>query len=125
MKQQLIRFGAVGVTALLIHFLIVITITPFGIDPLLANIIAFITAFQLSYLGHSKWTFNTEINHRSLIRFVIVSVSNFCINELLFYLFLKYTRIPYQLALLIVLGVVASLTFLLSRNWAFKSPQNK
>jgi putative flippase GtrA len=120
MKQQLIRFGAVGIIALIIHFIVVLIISTLGINPLIANIIAFSIAFHFSYWGHSQWTFETNRSHKSLVKFIIVSVTSFCFNEILFWLLLKYTEIPYQIALLMVLGFVAGLTFILGRYWAFK-----
>jgi putative flippase GtrA len=115
------RFGIVGVLAMATHYILVILLVTFSITPLIANVLAFIGAFQVSYWGHSSWSFSDLAASRkdSFRRFVIISVSGFLINELLFFLFLKFTHIPYQISLLIVLPFVAGLTFLFSRHWAF------
>jgi putative flippase GtrA len=115
------RFGIVGVLAMTTHYVLVILLVTFSITPLIANVLAFIGAFQVSYWGHSSWSFSDLSASRkvSFRRFVIISVSGFLINELLFFLFLKFTNIPYQISLLIVLPFVAGLTFLFSRYWAF------
>jgi len=115
------RFGIVGVLAMATHYVLVILLVTFSITPLIANVLAFIGAFQISYWGHSSWSFSDLSASRkdSFRRFVIISVSGFLINELLFFLFLKFTNIPYQISLLIVLPFVAGLTFLFSRYWAF------
>lgn len=115
------RFGIVGVLAMATHYALVILLVTFSITPLIANVLAFIGAFQISYWGHSSWSFSDLSASRkdSFRRFVIISVSGFLINELLFFLFLKFTNIPYQISLLIVLPFVAGLTFLFSRYWAF------
>ena len=120
MTQRLLKFGAVGIAALIVHFLVVIIITPLGIPPLVANIVAFVIAFQISYWGHSRWTFQVEKNKQNLSRFIAVSLASFCLNELLFFQLLHYTSLPYQVALFIVLGMVAGITFTLSQQWAFK-----
>jgi putative flippase GtrA len=115
------RFGIVGVLAMATHYVLVIILVNFSITPLIANVFAFIGAFQVSYWGHSSWSFSDLSASRrdSFRRFVIISVSGFLLNELLFFLFLKFTNIPYQISLLIVLPFVAGLTFLFSRHWAF------
>ena len=115
------RFGVVGVLAMATHYVLVLLFVHFSITPLIANIFAFILAFQVSYWGHSGWSFSdlTASRKDSFRRFVIISVSGFLLNEFLFFLFLKFTEIPYQISLLIVLPFVAGLTFLFSRHWAF------
>lgn len=116
------RFGIVGVLAMATHYVLVILLVNYlSITPLIANLLAFIGAFQVSYWGHSSWSFSDLSASRkdSFRRFVIISVSGFLLNEFLFLLFLKYTNIPYQISLLIVLPFVAGLTFLFSRFWAF------
>jgi len=121
LMRHAFRFGIVGVLAMATHYLLVLLLVHFSVAPLIANVFAFVGAFQVSYWGHSSWSFSDLSASRkdSFRRFVIVSVSGFLLNELLFFLFLKFTHIPYQISLLIVLPFVAGLTFLLSRHWAF------
>lgn len=61
MTRQLFWFGVVGVTAMLVHLGSVILIfVPLGLAPLLANIIGFLLAFQVSHAGHRHFTFRNE-----------------------------------------------------------------
>lgn len=124
MIHQLLRFGVVGTGAMLLHWLIVIALVPFGIPPLVANIIGFTGAFQLSYWGHRHWTFKASaLSHRqTLLRFIMVACSSFMLNEAMYFVLLSYTTLDYRLALIIVLITVAALTYLLSRQWAFRHP---
>ncbi|NOZ70498.1 MAG: GtrA family protein, partial [Chloroflexi bacterium] len=119
MIQQLFHFGLIGIAALLVHWLVVALLVPLGIVPLLANIVGFLTAFQVSYWGHRRWTFNarTLCHSQTLPRFAIVSCSSFLLNEFMYFLLLRYTSLDYRTALFIVLAVVAALTYLLSRQW--------
>lgn len=123
MIKQLLHFGGVGGAAAATHYAVVLVLVPFGLHPLLANVIAFLTAFQVSYFGHRYLTFAetaSRLPHRqTLPRFFAVAVSSFLLNELLFFLSLKFTPIPYQISLGIVLVLVAALTFVLSRHFAF------
>ncbi len=122
--HQLLRFGIVGTGAMFLHWLVVIILVHLSMAPLVANVIGFICAFQLSYWGHRQWTFNAgALSHRqTLLRFVTVSCSSFMINETMYFVLLRYTALDYRLALVIVLLTVAALTYLLSRQWAFRHP---
>jgi len=122
MIGQLMRFGVVGVAAMLVHWLVVAALVPLGMPPLLANVVAFAVAFQVSYWGHRHWTFTAaDLRHRrTLPRFVVVSCSSFVLNEFLYFLLLQYTTLDYRTALTIVLLTVAALTYILSRQWAFR-----
>lgn len=97
-------------------------LVPLGLPPLAANVFAFLVAFQVSYWGHRQWTFTArDLRHRkTLPRFILVSASSFALNEALYFLLLRYTALDYRTALFIVLAVVSILTYLLSRQWAFK-----
>lgn len=119
--QQVLFFSGIGATAALTHLLIVLhLVSHFDIAPLVANVIAFFFAFNISYLGHKHLTFSQLENEKelSLPHFFLVASSAGCLNEILYYLLLNYTNIHYLLSLVVVLGLVAIYSFLLSRFWA-------
>lgn len=117
---QLSRFGGVGCTALVVHWCIVLCLVPVGFRPLIANIIAFFIAFQFSYFGHQYWTFKgSSANYKTQLRFFIVALSGFLLNQSLFWVFLNFTNLSYQVALLLVLFIVAINSFVFSKFWAF------
>lgn len=121
MIRQLARFGIVGVTAMAVHWLVVWLLVPRGLAPLLANVIGFAVAFNVSYFGHRNWTFATSSAHSATFwRFLAVALCSFAVNEALYYVLLRF--LDYQLALAIVLIAVAALTFILSKLWAFSHP---
>jgi len=122
MTRQLFWFGAVGVTAMLIHLCSVVLIfVPLGLAPLLANIIGFLLAFQVSHSGHRRFTFQDQESPASSSRgrFFLVALLSFAVNEVLFWLLLRFTTLDYRIALGMVLVAVAALTFVLARYWAF------
>ncbi|KAA0874352.1 GtrA family protein [Nitrincola tapanii] len=121
MLRQLLRFGGVGMTALVLHWCVVLLLVPFGMAPLVANVFAFLLAFQVSYFGHRILTFGAQaIPHRQTFpRFASVAGLSFLVNESLYAILLTWTPLGYQWALLLVLALVAALTFVLSRYWAF------
>jgi putative flippase GtrA len=118
---QLARFGAVGLAATCVHWSTVAITVPLGLHPLQANVVAFLIAFNVSYWGHRRWTFNAVRPHRSALpRFLLTACSSFSLNQTMFYLFLTYTTLDYRVSLLIVLACVSALTFVVSRQWAFR-----
>lgn len=123
MIAQLARFGVVGVAAMGVHWVVVATIVPLGLTPLIANIIGFAMAFNVSYFGHRNWTFaSTQAHATTLSRFLGVAIASFVLNEAMYSLLLRFTALDYRIALLIVLVGVAAMTFVLSRFWAFRQP---
>jgi putative flippase GtrA len=120
MIRQLLRFGAVGIAAMAVHWAVVALLVPLGSQPLLANIAAFAVAFNVSYAGHRHWTFAAaHTSHSTFKRFLGVALLSFALNEALYYLLLR-AGMEYRLALMVVLVAVAALTFVLSRFWAFR-----
>lgn len=122
MRRQLAGFVVTGSAAALAHMGVVwLLVEQAGLAPLRANIPAFGVAFLLSYAGHRHLSFAaTAVPHRrALPRFIGVAVAGLTLNQLLFALLLACTRLPYGLALFLVLATVAGVTFLLARHWAF------
>jgi putative flippase GtrA len=124
---RVLRFGIVGLTAAAVHYWVVIGLVELAhIAPLHANVGGFIVAFWVSYFGHRHWTFSDAVashadgEHPSFLRFLAVAVLGFCMNQLLFYLLLRYVGLPYYVALALVVFTVAVMTYVLSRLWAFR-----
>lgn len=118
---QLARFGVVGIAAMCVHWLVVRLLVPAGIAPLIANVIGFGVAFNVSYFGHRNWTFASNRAHRTTLwRFLTVALISFALNEVMYSMLLQF--MDYDLALAIVLVAVSALTFILSKLWAFRHP---
>lgn len=120
--EQIARFLIVGVIAAAVHFsMVVLLVQSYDYLPLIANVGGFMVSFQVSYWGHRMWTFSgTEVLHREAYpRLVAVQVVNFALNESLYYFFLSM-NLPYTLALLIVLAILPTFTFISSKFWVFQ-----
>ena len=120
---RLLRFGAVGLLAAAVHYWVVIGLVELlQIAPLKANFGGFAVAFWFSYLGHRHWTFADHgAGSGSFVRFLITALLGFFLNQFLFYLLLQHVRLPYYISLAIVVVVVAIMTYVLSRLWAFRA----
>lgn len=119
---QLVRFGIVGLCAAGVHFSIVIFLVEMGhFKPLIANMVAFMFGFQVSYFGHRNFTFaGTQTSHRvALTRLFFVCCSGFVANEGLFYVFLMILNLPYPIALFFVLTILPIVNFTLGKFWVF------
>lgn len=121
LSHRLIYFSGIGALSAAIHLLIVFYLVNYQeVQPLLANIFAFLTAFNVSYLGHKYLTF-ASLQHEkklSLPHFFGVASSAGLLNELLYFLLLRYSPVHYLISLIAVLGFVSIYSFLLSRYWA-------
>lgn len=120
--ERIFRFCVIGGSAAAVHWcmvLIVVSLT--GMEPLIANIIAFLCAFSVSYFGHKNWTFEAreQAHGPASVKFFTVAVTGFCINESLYALLLKVMHLNYLVGLTIALVAAAVSTFILSQAWAF------
>jgi putative flippase GtrA len=123
-KRSAYWFIAVGASAALVHYIIAVAIEHFALmPPALANIAGFISAFPVSYLGHRSLSFaQQDASHQqALPRFLLVAIMGFCANQTLLLFCLNYTKLPFWLALGLVMVIIAVSTYALSRYWAFKA----
>ncbi len=123
MIRQIAIFGAVGCTAALVHLTVVRLLVEAGHwHALTANVPAFCIAFLASFGGHSRFTFPIVPSQRAvaLRRFFIVAVIGFLTNQLAFGAGLKVFGEQWYFPLLaVVIVMVAGMTFVLSKLWAF------
>jgi len=119
--QRLIYFAGIGGAAALIHLFTVFNLVNFmQVQALTANVFAFLIAFNVSFLGHKHLTFSQLHDEKilSLPHFFGVAASAGIINEILYFLLLRYTSLNYLFALFLVLGFVSVYSFIISRFWA-------
>ncbi len=120
--RQLILFCMVGLAAACVHYLTVVALVEqFSLLPLVANIVAFLVAFNISYLGHRLFTFaNATMRHPiAMRRWFLVASINFIANETLYYILMQNFHLDYSIALIIVLSVLPIISFLIAKLWAF------
>ena len=137
---QGIWFLAVGASAALVHFLVLVSIVKLTtITPVWANVCAFLVAFVVSFLGHFYLTFKSSVNENgnnqpshanknsnrplsALGKWFGSSALGFMANQGLFVLGLRsFGEQYYILIWLIVTAIITVMTFALGKFWAFKS----
>ena len=124
MSRQILTFGLVGALATLAHMVVGGVLIHAGVAAVVANPVAFIAAFFLSFSGHYAFSFSDQGSTlwKSLRRFVLVACAGFLTNQALLCTILIFLFLPEIHALLISTGVVAVVTFSLSKAWAFRNP---
>jgi putative flippase GtrA len=116
------RFLAVGGIATLTHLTVALSLIHLLImHPMVANTLAFLTAFGLSFAGNYYWTFGEPGNLRATMhRFLLVSSSAFAVNTILLAALISTGWLTPLDATLLAALVIPALTFTASRWWAFR-----
>ena len=120
---QIARFGIIGAAATLVHMGVAFVLY-YGLDfaPLIANPIAFLLAWCVSYTGQFKWTFkDSGAQHKSSApKFFAVSVLSLILSQIVVWVTAELLGLPFYLAMICVVFSVPVVTFILSKFWVFR-----
>ena len=123
LKKEPVIFILVGILAAVVHLFIVwLLVKVSWLTPLPANIAGFVGAVNISYFGHSQFTFkqSKSISVKSYIQFFGIACIGFLINQIAYFYALKWFGDKFYLAILaVVLVLVAVFTFVFSKFWVF------
>lgn len=116
------RFAMVGLVATFVHMLMVWMLIDRALaPPLLANLLAFLTAFSVSFLGHYFWTFGpTGDPGRAVRRLFVISASAFLLNTVVLAGLLEAAWAAPELSAVVAATVVPLVSYLASRFWGFR-----
>ena len=127
-KEPLI-FILVGISAAVIHLFIVwLLVKASSLTPLQANIAGFLGAVNISYFGHSQFTFkpSKSISVTNFMQFFAIACIGFLINQVAYFYALKWFGEKFYLPILaVVLVLVAVFTFVFSKFWVFAKHGSK
>ena len=118
-------FTIIGALAALVHYIVAVTLEGgFNFEPAWANLGGFLLAFPVSYIGHRRFSFAKQksSHQHAFPRFLLVACAGFLGNQALLLGLLRLLGLPFWLTLGIVMIVIATTTYILSRHWALKSP---
>ncbi len=121
LARQVTSFGAVGVTASIVHVVVALTVNSAMLaGPILSNCAGYACAFGVSYLGNCVVTFRRPaVSGRQLSRFVAMSLAGFALNQTIVFVAVKRAHFPFKFALVAAVLAVALATFIVSRFWVF------
>lgn len=123
--MQIVRFGAVGVGAALLHSgIFLLAIKQPGWTAVGANTLAFCIAFVFAYIGHRFWTFRPsqgaeELAGATLVKFFTVAITGYGINTFIAWLVVDNGGYSPLWALVAMLVVTPATVFSLAKYWAF------
>lgn len=115
---MLARFGGVGVIATLVHLGVAglaLMVWP-DMSPFLANLIAFLVAFQVSFWGHRRFTFRRSGRAH---RFFVLAFAGFALNNGVLAALLGLTALNGIVAITAATFAVPLLMYIAARFWAF------
>lgn len=122
-RGETFRFGLVGISATLTHFVVASLLISSGLAPLfVANAIGFVTAFAVSFFGHHHFSFRSQAAYASsFVRFCAVALSGFAVNNVVVAAARGYIGAEAHLSLAAGIAAGAVTVFLLAKFWAFAS----
>jgi len=119
---QFSRFVSVGLIATVVHIVTYVGLVEFGgVSAVWASVPSFCVAVLVSYFGQRHWTFNSLGRHRKQFpKFTAVAILGLLVNVAINVVVVDLAGGSYWVALLIVVAIVPSLTYLANRAWVFR-----
>ena len=120
---QASRFAVMGVLATLVHVCAAYLANLVqDLNPFAANLIGFLCAFWVSYLGNFHWTFRGSAGHAVHVRrFAISSALCFLLSNGIVAFIHSLLHLPFIVALSAIAVFIPPLSFALAKFWAFRS----
>ncbi|MBT2340894.1 MULTISPECIES: GtrA family protein [Pseudomonas] len=88
-------------------------------NPPLANGFAFVVATFVSYLINTLWSFSSQLQGRTLVRFVVVSIGGFWLAMLVAWV-AQQVGLDYLAGIAAVALVIPLFTFILHNFWTYR-----
>lgn len=118
---RILRYGAVGLLATLVHFLVAVTVGIFvGMSSvLLMNTAGFMVAFVVSFLGHYHFTFlSKKLRSIALAKFLLVALLAYAASALSIEL-AGFAGVPDIIRLLAGVVVIPVVSYAVNRKLVF------
>lgn len=122
LAAQLTRFASVGFFATGLHVLVATACANlFGLPALLSNAVGFAAAVTLSYLGHGRFSFETNLHHRVHgPRFLLTALTGLAVSSCLTQITVVWLGAPFVAGMAVVALAVPASTYVLCRFWVFR-----
>jgi putative flippase GtrA len=120
---QWLRFAVVGATNTALSWCLYAVLEHVGVRYLLASGLAFAAGALNSYVLNRRWTFRSRGRRvPEALRFAAVQCAGLALDVCLLYAFVHDAGIHHLVAQALVFPLASTLTFTLSRRWAFAPP---
>ncbi len=120
---QASRYSLIGIIAAFVHYCVALfCIWYLALVISLANVIAFLCAVWISFLGHRYFTFREQnsCSKKSFTKFFIVAILGFIFNETVLISLNSLKLFSIQINLFLTISVTAVLTFILNKYFTFE-----
>lgn len=126
LNMRWVRFGIIGGAATLTYFLLGLLFVKFLSWPLLpGNAAAYLLSFVVSYLGQSRWTFQSKNNDlRELPKFAFAQLAGLIVNSIVIDICARL-NIIYEISMLIATAVAPIFVYILCKIWVFRPANDK
>ena len=119
--REIIAFGFVGGLATITHYFCALISHEWLQLPLyIANLTGYLCAVGMSFIGHSKLTFQVNMSHSLFRRFILMSVATFGFSELLLWSLESGLQLPARIVMLAVVFTIPVISYLLNRFWVYR-----
>lgn len=116
-----LRFVAMGLLATASYFVLGLFFYHVLLLPLLvANTLAYVISFAVSYIGQTLWTFKASGQHRIMLpKFAATQAVGLLLNSLLVAVAVHFNA-PYSLAMIIACAIVSVVVYLILKVWVYR-----
>lgn len=119
-RNQLVRYGIVGVASNGLIYVLYLFITWLGVEPKLAMTSLYLLGVGQSFVFNRKWSFQFfGSTSAALVRYVIAYAVGYGINLVALMVCVDQLDMPHQPVQAVMIVVVAGLLFLAQRYWVF------
>lgn len=121
---QLLKYLIAGGTAFAVNIATLYILTEiFHVYYLISTVLAFLLSFCFSFALQKFWTFkeySRDTLHIQLPLYLMMQLTNLCLNTALMYAFVEYLHIWYILSEAIIALGLAIATFFINKAYIFK-----
>lgn len=121
LRRSVMKFIVVGIINNVIGYGTFVILSLAGLPAIGAMTISYSLGMAISFAGNRRWTFGHQGRVTSaLVRFLAVNAVGYGLNFAILTLLVVAWRFPQIPVQLLATGLVAVVTFLLMRKWAFR-----
>jgi putative flippase GtrA len=123
--SRVLRFGVVGATVAVVYIVLYLMLLSFGVAQIQANLVAFLLAIVLQYLGQTLWTFRRPLAvPDQLGRFLFTISLGLVVSGLITGTLGPALGWANWVSAVIVTVVLPVQNYLFFRNWVFSDKKN-
>ena len=122
LKMRVGRFVVIGVINVSINYGLYVFLLLMGVRYHLALTASYVVGIVIGYIANRNWTFSDhEYASSSFIRYIVTYLFLYSFNSLMLMLLVENNFLEPIIAQLLLLGIVASLSYIIQKSWVFKN----